>query len=323
MVLLHCTCNCLDSYGPPLSAWYPHLIMNSLTAFAVPAFYMLSGAYLLGKPQPVRNTLSRRVPRLLIPLVFWSVFYIIFSGDIRPQKFLEMFFQPQTPHLWFMYCILGIYFLLPLLSRLYVALGTKEKIYLLMLLLVVPSLLHDTEYIVNRYVQMPYFAVFWPDLGLFCLGAFLREHSEKLKRYKNWMPAAFISGLALTAGLTLYVSARDNALNKNFISCIGSVGVLLMAASPLIWAWGNEEALKKLPNWTKKLIHGLGQTSMGVYLIHVLVMQMLNRSALPWLPLYSNEGSMRQMCFSAVGYFAISAVICWCGEKTPLARRVM
>lgn len=323
VVLLHCTCNRLNSFGEPLSAWYPHLVMNSLTAFAVPSFYMISGAYLLGRPQSIRHTLRKRVPSLLIPLLFWSVLYNVVNRHGGVAWLAEMFFQPQTAHLWFMYCILGIYFLLPLLSKAYGALGEKEKIYLIVLLLVVPSVLHDLEHALRRYVQMPYFAVFWPDLGLFFLGAFLKEHICALRKYRDLMPLAFVLGWALTAGLTLFASVRDGALDQNFISCIGSIGVMLMAAALPVWMWSHEEKLKKLPERMKSLIHVLGQTSMGIYLIHVLVMQLLNHNTVSWLPLASNEGSMVRMCLSAAGYFVISAVICWSGKKTPLAEKVL
>ena len=110
VVLLHCTCNRLEDLS------FPNFALNSLTAFAVPCFYMLSGAYLLQKSQSIKVTIQKRVPKLLLPLLFWSLIYICVSGNITPERFIDMFFQEQATHLWYLYCLLGLYMLLPLLS---------------------------------------------------------------------------------------------------------------------------------------------------------------------------------------------------------------
>lgn len=307
VVLLHCTCNVYKEFGDDLSGWYVNMLMSASTAFAVPCFYMISGASLLRRVQGVKETWTKRVPKLLLPLLFWSVIYIVYSGDVHPRRFVAMLFSGQWAHLWFMYCILSIYILLPMLSALYHQLNIKVKLYMLVILLFAPSLLHDLEYLLNDYVEMPHFAIFWPDLGLFFWGMFLWEQRERLAKYGKFLPLGFVLGLALTAVFTIFTSFRDSLPNTNFISCIGSIGVLIMCSS----LFGCCAVYKdKLQGWsvtTKRCMAALGGISFGVYLIHPLVMDMFGYR-------YSNTGNILQMTLGAVMYFALCVAVCLCGQ---------
>lgn len=308
VVLLHCTCNRPEDLG------FPNLAINSLTAFAVPCFYMLSGAYLLQKPQSIKVTIQKRVPKLLVPLLFWSLIYICVSGDIAPERFINMLFQEQATHLWYLYCLLGLYMLLPLLSTLWQALNRHQKLYLLLLLLIIPTILHDIEYFSNYFVKMPYFALFWPDMGLFFLGAFLMEMKELWHPFRKWLPVLFAFGWSWTYWGTSYLSWQDGSLNKSFFA-LGSCGVVLMASALFVWVFAQEQSLSQLSNRIKCMIKILGETSFGIYLIHPLVMQMWNRDSVPFLPLYSNNGTVGNMFVGATLYFAICMAFCYSKKR--------
>lgn len=220
IVWLHCTCNLFDSFGESITSWYPDLVINSFTAFAVPCFFMLSGAYLLRHEHSIRDMLTKRVPRMFIPLIFWSIIYILINGNPVPSSFIAMFFQNQAPHLWFMYSLFGLYVLLPLLSKVFMSINGQQKTYLLILLLIFPGVLHDIEYLTGFYVNMPHFAVFWPDLGLFFLGGVLWEIRQKISGKRRLFTAGVICGLALTIGVTAFSSIHNGGPDKNFISWV-------------------------------------------------------------------------------------------------------
>lgn len=315
IVLLHCTCDMYKQFGESLPQWAPHMLMNCFTAFAVPCFYMISGASLLRREHNIKEIWQKRIPQSLVPLLFWSILYILLSGDVQPRRFLDMLFQGQWPHLWFMYCILGIYALLPLLSALYQKLDIRGKVYLLIILLFVPSILHDVEYMTNIFVDMPKFALFWPDLGLFFWGAFLWEQRKGFTKWVKWYPLSFIGGLAVTAACTTYVSLRDGTPNQNFISCIGSVGVLAMATSLFGYCMAREDKLCGINKKFQNAVAVLASASFGVYLIHPMIMTLCGNAL-------SNRGSLAQMVLGALIYFALSAMICVSGRHIRGLERV-
>ncbi|MHC1732031.1 MAG: acyltransferase [Bacteroidales bacterium] len=322
IVWLHSTCNLFYSFGNSVVSWYPDLVVTSFTAFAVPCFYMLSGAYLLRREHSIRETLTKRVPKILIPLLFWSVIYIFVDHKPIPESLFKMFFQNQASHLWFMYSLLSIYILLPLLSRIYKGLDKQQKIYILLIFLVFPGLLHDFEYLTNWYVTMPYFALFWPDLGLFFLGGIIWDARKNLSQKSGLCVLGILIGLFLTVGATYYRSMQKGIPDNSFISCIGSVGVVLMAASFFSLALSLENKLQSIGMRTRNAIHLIGNVSMGVYFIHVLVIHFIGTQTLFGFKLTSNSGNQLNMLAGAVMYFAVSVLICWSGKKIPIVRRL-
>lgn len=307
IVLLHCTCNVYKQFGEDVFWWVPHMLMSCFTAFAVPCFYMISGANLLRREHSVKEVWLKRIPQNAIPLLFWSAIYILLSDDVRPRRFVELLFQEQWPHLWFMYCILGIYALLPLLSSFYRKLDTQGKVYLLIILLFVPSVLHDAEYMTNFFVNMPKFVLFWPDLGLFFWGAFLWEQRERLAKWAKWYPLSFGGGFAVTAVSTIYTSLRDKVPNTNFISCIASIGVLTMSTSLFGFCISQEDKLRRLNAGIQNTISVLASVSFGVYLIHPMIMTLCGN-------VLSNTGSISQMALGAMLYFILSVFVCVSGK---------
>lgn len=321
IILLHNTCNIFNDYAEGrISA----LIINCFTGFAVPCFYMISGAYLLRKIHTIKETLSRHVLKIAVPTLFWGIIYLLISGEVSIANLGKLFFQQQTPHLWFMYSLFGIYMLLPLISKMYFSISFRSKVYLLGILLIIPTILYDVSRLAGIYIPNPSFAIFWPDLGIFFLGAFLWELREKIQRKNSYVYGiGLIAGLAVSLMDTVIVSSR-NGPDKTFISAIGSVGNLLMAVSIFCFVLSLETVLQnELPLKIRNGISTIGKLSMGIYLIHPLILSEINNSVFQWLPLYSNTGSMLQMIFSSIIYLLVSTVVCYCGYKVSIIKKIL
>ena len=321
IVLLHCTCNVFERFREGEVAF---LLINAFTAFAVPCFYMISGAYLLRKPQGVFSTLKNRIPKIAIPTLFWGVIYLLLSGQIEGINFVKLIFQNKEPHLWFMYNLFGIYMLLPFLSKLYNTISIEQKVYGLILILVIPTCIYDGGRLLGIWVPNPSFVVFWPDLGIFLLGGVLWELREKIKiKPKYFYVMLFLLGFAITVFGTMYVSNVNNTADKSFISAIGSMGNLIMAASMFSFVLSCKDALekKKTSSWAL-LIHEIGTVTMGVYLIHVIFLKTLVHTGNNMIPFYSNSGSLLNMVASAIAYFMISTVVCLSAKRMRIINKL-
>ena len=315
IVVLHNTCNPLYQTEAGSAKWWPILAVNALTAFAVPCFYMISGAFLLRKETSIKDAVSKRVPKVYIPLIIWSIFYILTSDEIGVGRFVKMLVLPQTPHLWFIYCIVGIYLLLPFLSKLYCLLNDAQKAYLIALLLIVPCGWHDLGSLLGYNVPSLHFAVFWPDLGLFFLGAVLWNQRERLKEVsKIILFAAFFAGWGINIALTNFTSTRDGALNTSFISCIGSAGNILMATAVICIALSYRAELENLPNRVISVITAIGSASMGIYFIHILLP--ICTSQIPYLNkvLFVSNGPLG-IILTIMECFLLCLLIVCCGRK--------
>ncbi len=317
IVLLHNTCNVFDQFREGNNAI---LLINVFTAFAVPCFYMISGAYLLRKTQGISSTLKKRIPGIVIPTLFWGCAYLLLFGQIKVTSFMKLLFQNQEPHLWFMYSLFGIYMLLPLISKLYCSISLRQKMYALVLLLVIPTCLYDFSKLLNVGTPRPSFALFWPDLGLFLLGGMLWELREKIKSRPKYMYIVlFAVGFTITAIGTIYISGVNHTADKTFISAIGSTGNLMMAASLFCFVLSLEDVLqRKTGHVAAMVISKIGAATMGVYFIHVIFMRVLNHTANTAVCLYSNSGSLIEMTMSAIVYFVISSAVCLCGRTLEI-----
>jgi surface polysaccharide O-acyltransferase-like enzyme len=79
VILLHVAANILYQYtNIPQHIWWIGNIYDGLVRFSVPAFFMLTGALLLPKIEPVNVFLKKRFSRIFPPFLFWSLIYIIY-----------------------------------------------------------------------------------------------------------------------------------------------------------------------------------------------------------------------------------------------------
>jgi surface polysaccharide O-acyltransferase-like enzyme len=83
---------------------------------------MLSGYLLLDKNEKLKNFLLTRISRLLIPLVAWSVFYVMWNAyyektvPLTTRSMYQILFNPAYYHLWFLYALIGNYLYIPILK---------------------------------------------------------------------------------------------------------------------------------------------------------------------------------------------------------------
>lgn len=98
--------------------------LSYLTAPCIGLFFMVSGALLLPVRTGASIFLKRRFGKILFPTLFWSLFYLGCNTLMRDESIDwlrtlgSLPFSPQgNPVLWFMYTLIGLYLLAPVLSR--------------------------------------------------------------------------------------------------------------------------------------------------------------------------------------------------------------
>ena len=98
---------------------------TSLGRISVPLFVMISGYFLLPVKMGLRDFLKRRLSRILIPFVVWylayCIFFIFYSGDTVGQATANFFsmlinFDDRLGHMWYIYMLVGLYLLAPIIS---------------------------------------------------------------------------------------------------------------------------------------------------------------------------------------------------------------
>lgn len=109
----------------PDPQWISAVTINGLSRWAVPIFIMISGALMLSDPRPfgLRYYLQRRLGKVVVPFVIWSLFYAYLSGwsirgfdlNVVKQTLIDSPHQETYYHLGFFYYFIPLYLLIPCL----------------------------------------------------------------------------------------------------------------------------------------------------------------------------------------------------------------
>ena len=124
VIFIHVSAN--NWYGYIGSAnWITFSIYEGLFKVSVPIFFMISGCLFLNsnKEKSVKELFSHSIFRLLIFLIFWSIVYKLVQfpqnelslGKNIQNILMEILKGDTQSHLWFVYAIIGMYLIVPLL----------------------------------------------------------------------------------------------------------------------------------------------------------------------------------------------------------------
>lgn len=140
VVLLHVSGTGFHQFGPQ---WWPANIWDSLSRACVPIFFMISGAMLLRKSEPLKDFFWKRASKIVLPLVLWSCFYLWwlnFNGVVTGNWVLAILKGPTMYHLWYFYAVAGLYLFVPILRRFYQASSSAERVFFIVVWFLVSSL---------------------------------------------------------------------------------------------------------------------------------------------------------------------------------------
>lgn len=204
VIILHNAADYADQYGEiPMSHWWAGDIWNGVVRFCVPMFVMLSGAFLLkaGKVVTAREVFTKRLPKIVIPLVFWSIIYVLSSGynsetgikGINILEQLKAFYNGPVGgayQLWFLYMLIGIYLLYPIINFFITAAQKQHIEYFLIVWFIINSVIGILNMIFNIETTIE-FNFFTGYVGYFVLGYYLFNYTFS----KQQLSAAYFLGL--------------------------------------------------------------------------------------------------------------------------------
>ena len=119
---------------------------DSFVRACVPLFIIASSYLQFPLHYSSEEFFRRRAVRILVPFVLWTVVYaLVWGSPVQNFKDLLLNFNYAAGHLWFVYMLVGVYLLMPLLSPWAERVGRTElRIYLgLWLFTTVIPLLRD------------------------------------------------------------------------------------------------------------------------------------------------------------------------------------
>ena len=279
---------------------------DSLVRACVPLFIIASSYLQFPLHYSSEEFFRRRAVRILVPFVLWTVVYaLVWGSPVQNFKDLLLNFNYAAGHLWFVYMLVGVYLLMPLLSPWAERVGRTElRIYLgLWLFTTVIPLLRDWVFgappVVYGVSGLPRQALFplwgeasWNAYGVFyylsgfvgylLLGLYVRKFLGTWSWRKTLAVAlpCFAAGFALsfggflrrvwlTSGGEFPVGGLvEKAVWWETTWCNDTLGVALMAIAWVLLF----RKIQAAGGFYRRITLPLSRAGYGMYLSHLLVL---------------------------------------------------
>ncbi|GMO56679.1 MAG: acyltransferase family protein [Treponemataceae bacterium] len=286
--------------------WQIMNMWQGIFRWPVPLFVMISGMFNIKNydiDQPVKTGIIKvlkKIFHIYCALIFWTIFYNIFIPIISGHNIKEFFANPSGflnirkiityPykaidgnswfHLWFLYMIIGLYILTPVIK---IFVSNCKKIYLEYLLLVFFIFGAGVPFynFVNSLKGIPLLPskinISLPELsgyvGYYIAGYYFANYKMP-KKAEYILYALGVLSAVFTIWGTSFISVKTNNLNQTLLLPI-TPHIMLETFAVFVF-FKNIFHKIALPVFFNKIITNMGKCSFGIYLIHVFMITFVN-----------------------------------------------
>lgn len=305
------------------------LLLSTLSYFTTPCiglFFMVSGALILPPPTASEGDaalpfMRKRLKRVLLPTLIWTLFYIVVKlcdGQLTTaelsRSLLSIPFSAQGHGvLWFMYTLMGLYLVTPILRawlrnaserdiRFYLSLWFISMCYPVLRMFVgINDSTTGILYYFSGYV------------GYFVLGHWMQRHGERL--------SLRVTTLMMCASVAVPVVIKLMHWTVDFYSMFWYLSVFVAVQCVFWWkVIKRMQMVLRLSDKPRSLITTFSNLSFGIYLSHIFIMRHLVWN-MPFVEHISSE--LLQIVVVALLTLALSTVVSFLFAVTPLGNAVV
>jgi surface polysaccharide O-acyltransferase-like enzyme len=297
-------------------------LFDCLVRACVPLFIVASSYLQFPLHYSSGEFFRRRAVRVLVPFLLWTAVYAVVWGEPAENfKNLLFNFNYAAGHLWFVYMLIGVYLLMPLLSPWAERVGKRElQVYLgIWLFTTLIPLIRDwysggfeSLEVIYGVSGLPRQALtpFWGEaswntygtfyylsgfIGYLLLGLYLRRFVGELSWKKTLAIAipSYLAGFAVSFGGFLWrvfescggvfpaTGLVEKAVWWETTWCNDTIGVVLMTVAWLLLF----KKIKCSGGFYQKVLLPVSKASYGIYLLHLLVLVPICGAMREWLGL--------------------------------------
>jgi len=245
---------------------------------AVPLFFMASGYLLLGKQEGYEAFFRKRALRVFVPFLVWSFAYLAWNGGFSGVPFtigsigealLRILRGPRAAHMWFFYVLISLYLITPALRIFTLNSRPRDLAYFCGLWFLLDPVLNLLRHFYDAQIGFEFLFI-TGYIGYYVLGHLLGRMLVS-KRLLAAAVGVFVAAFAIVF-VTVYAGQQSSTYDQFFEGYLSVTVVLLTAAAFLIMR-SLSSALGARPlRW----IRAFSSASLGIYLLHVIVLDFLD-----------------------------------------------
>ena len=296
-----------------------HMIHMSMF-WAVPLFLMITGALLLEKDRDIspKTCLNKYAKRIVLVLIVFGIPLSILqqfidNGTLSTHliiKALKLWSEGNAiRHFWYLYTLLGIYLILPMIGVFYHQANRSTILYIILVLVTMDFILPTVGAVVG--VNFGFLIPVTYVITYLLLGRYLRDDSNRLGQSRT-----------ICIGATILMLLVEVVLSIEFPGLSAS---LINYKSPVIllhtiMIFGALQGIH-CPEKSKILLHRMDRLCFGVYLIHPFPMHLLYKK------FHLTPMSFENVVFGCMVLFIlftmVSFIISWLMSRIKKKKRIM
>jgi surface polysaccharide O-acyltransferase-like enzyme len=289
---------------------------------AVPLFFMASGYLLLGKQEGYNAFYRKRALRVFIPFLIWSFIYLAWNGGFSGAPFtigsigeglLRILRGPRASHLWFFYVLISLYLITPTLRIFTTNAKPRDLVYFCGLWFLLDPVLNLIRYLFD--VQIGFEFLFLTGyIGYYVLGHLLGR-TNLTKTMLGAAVAVFVAAFAIVFA-TVY-AGRQSPTYDQFYEGYLSVTVVCLTAAVFLLARSVSTGISPR---ALKWIQALSSASLGIYLLHIIVLDLLDSGIMPLLARSGAGSSIYMMPGVALVGFLVCFAVVFVLQRIPVIK---
>lgn len=267
----------------PSLEWILAMVFDGLSRWAVPIFFMISGALFLGRKTTISKIYSHNISHIAIAFLFWSFAYAVIREFIYGYGIKNVILETLYGHyhMWFLFSIVCLYAIVPFLQK--IIEDRQLGIYFLavsfVVVLLLPQLIEcaglfsaNIAGIGNTFLNKFDIDLVSSASFYFVLGFYLHK-ADISPIYRK---AIYILGIIctfLTVFLSCSVSIWKGEESEIFFGP-SDLNIVFSSIAVFVFAKYNFSApIKQLS--TSSIIKQLSSSCFGAYLIHPMIIELL------------------------------------------------
>lgn len=314
----------------PCDSWrfWVYMIPSICCKVAVPLFFCISGALLLNRDESIKTIWKKRIFRIAIDLIVFSLAYAVFLSwkngtEYNIIEYLHQMYSSQTyAFLWYLYAYIAFLISVPFLRVLVKNLSDKSFVYMIAICMVVSFFqiivtIFGDDYAINQDL-IPVWSTSWAMIYP-CIGYYLHYRIE-VTSIKRYLPTIWVTNLlsvVIVAVLNFIIIKFDTNSQNQITSfvLVNCISIFLTAR----YLFEN----KIFNRFFEKTIIIVGNCTFGIYLLHVFALQnplflTIRRSLLRHLSAIPMIGVWIFVLFVV----AVCIVATYVLKKIPLVKRL-
>lgn len=308
VVWVHAAAVVMHGYDLHSIGWWVGHVSRVTGQWSAAVFIMVSGALLLSQEieADLLGFYRHRAIKLLPSLIFWTIFYSCFSvvcnGATTVDVLKNLLHGTPYYHLWYLYMIAGLYFILPLLRSIVKGISGRELSFFVIAGLVISAV----ENLLTRYqwakhdllLSGTFLSLFLQYIP-YCVAGYYLYNRPRRASGKLYLLFAIVTAVALALGTARLWEDKPDA-RYSTLDPMAIVMTLCVFQYGLSFQFSSD----KIP----ALLRRIAPTAFGIYVIHPFWLTVLNKFGLnTWLMNPMLEIPITT--FVAVGLSAVSVIL--------------